>query len=86
MVAAHETVQIGQMVHAENGDMIEWLTDKLQEKGLTEPFYHSQARIPIAEGEATSRAIVLAELVSNPILFVHVSAAVSPPFYNLDLS
>lgn len=74
------------MVHAENGDMIEWLTDKLQEKGLTEPFYHSQARIPIAEGEATSRAIVLAELVSNPILFVHVSAAVSPPFYNLDLS
>lgn len=65
------------MVHAENGDMIEWLTDRLQERGFTEPYYHTQARIPIAEGEATSRAIVLAELVSNPILFVHVSASVS---------
>ena len=65
------------MIHAENGDMINWLTETLESKGWTEPYYHSQARLPIVEGEATHRAIVLAELVQKPILFVHVSAAVS---------
>ncbi|EIN10308.1 aminohydrolase [Punctularia strigosozonata HHB-11173 SS5] len=67
--------RITTMIHAENGDLISWLTEKLTEKGYIEPFYHAQSRPPIVEGEATNRAVVLAELVQNPILFVHVSAA-----------
>jgi dihydropyrimidinase len=67
------------MIHAENGDLVQWLTEKLDANGWTDPFYHSQARMPIVEGEATHRAIVLAELVQNPVLFVHVSAAVRAP-------
>lgn len=101
------------MIHAENGDMIGWLTgkfllsgtsiarsktfttDKLEAKGMVgecstslaqvetdylihpAPYYHALSRPPIAEGEATNRAISLATLIQNPILFVHVGSAVS---------
>jgi dihydroorotase-like cyclic amidohydrolase len=41
------------------------------------PYYHALSRPPIAEGEATNRAISLASLIQNPILFVHVGSAVS---------
>lgn len=50
-------------------------TQTLTSFALTAPSFHGQSRLPIAEGEATSRAIVLAELVQTPVLFVHVSAA-----------
>ncbi|QGA18914.1 hypothetical protein EYB26_006599 [Talaromyces marneffei] len=63
------------MIHAENGDMIGWLTDKLEAKGMVAPYYHALSRPPIAEGEATNRAISLASLIQNPILFVHVGSA-----------
>lgn len=65
-----------QMMHAESGDIIAFLTEKLEEREMTAPSFHGQSRLPIAEGEATTRAIVLAELVQTPVLFVHVSAAV----------
>jgi dihydropyrimidinase len=42
--------------------------------GHTAPRFHAMAHAPIAEREATSRAISLAELVDVPILIVHVSA------------
>src|SRR4029077_13477376 len=42
--------------------------------GHTAPRFHGVAHAPIAEREATSRAISLAELVDVPILIVHVSA------------
>ncbi|OJJ46432.1 hypothetical protein ASPZODRAFT_96676, partial [Penicilliopsis zonata CBS 506.65] len=63
------------MIHAENGDMIEWLTDKLESKGMVAPYYHALSRPPLVEGEATNRAIALAQLIQNPILFVHVGSA-----------
>ncbi|EAL20006.1 hypothetical protein CNBF3330 [Cryptococcus deneoformans B-3501A] len=63
------------MIHAENGDLISWLTDKLEERGMVEPGYHAESRPPIVEMEATSRAIVLAEMIQNPVLFVHVGSA-----------
>jgi dihydropyrimidinase len=63
------------MIHAENGDVINWLTERLEEQGMTDPIYHGMARPPAVEGEATNRAIFLAELMQNPILLVHVSAA-----------
>ncbi|MBU2091409.1 MAG: dihydropyrimidinase [Alphaproteobacteria bacterium] len=62
------------MVHAENHDMIAWLSEKLLEFGHTDPKFHRVAHANIAEGEATNRAIALSELVDQPILMVHVSA------------
>jgi dihydropyrimidinase len=62
------------MVHAENHDVISWLTDKMLAAGHASPRFHAMAHAPIAEREATSRAIALAELVDVPILIVHVSA------------
>jgi dihydropyrimidinase len=62
------------MVHAENHDMIQWLADRLLDRGLSAPRYHAVSHARIAEGEATNRAVALAELLDVPILLVHVSA------------
>src|SRR6266478_9444429 len=62
------------MVHAENHDVISWLSEKLLAGGHSAPRFHAIAHAAIAEREATSRAISLAELVAVPILIVHVSA------------
>jgi dihydropyrimidinase len=62
------------MVHAENHDMIKWLTDRLLAGGYGAPKYHAVSHARVAEGEATFRAISLAELVDVPMLIVHVSA------------
>jgi dihydropyrimidinase len=62
------------MVHAENHDMIQWLTARLMGAGHSAPKFHAVAHAKAAEGEATSRAIALAELVDVPLLVVHVSA------------
>jgi dihydropyrimidinase len=61
------------MVHAENSDVIAWLTDKLEKAGRTAPRYHADSRPPVVEREATHRAISLSEVVGVPILLVHVS-------------
>jgi dihydropyrimidinase len=63
------------MVHAENHDIIGWLADRLLAKGLSQPRYHAVAHARLAEGEATGRAVALAELIDVPLLIVHVSAA-----------
>jgi dihydropyrimidinase len=63
------------MVHAENHDMIAWLANRLLDKGLSQPRYHAVSHARIAEGEATNRAVALAELLDVPLLIVHVSAA-----------
>jgi dihydropyrimidinase len=63
------------MVHAENHDMIKFLTDRLLAKGLGAPRYHAVSHARIAEGEATNRAVALSQLLDVPILIVHVSAA-----------
>jgi dihydropyrimidinase len=63
------------MVHAENHEMIKWLTDRLLQRGLGAPRYHAVSHARLAEGEATNRAVSLAELLDVPILIVHVSAA-----------
>ncbi len=62
------------MVHAENHDVIAWLTARLAAAGRTAPKYHAVAHAPQAEREATHRAITLAEIVDVPVLIVHVSA------------
>jgi dihydropyrimidinase len=55
--------------------MIAWLADRLLDKGLSQPRYHAVSHARIAEGEATNRAVALAELLDVPLLIVHVSAA-----------
>ncbi|OHF02528.1 dihydropyrimidinase [Colletotrichum orchidophilum] len=62
------------MVHAENSDMITWITARLAEQNLTAPYYHAISRPNIAEDEATYRIIALAELSDIPILIVHMSS------------
>ncbi|MEP9350538.1 dihydropyrimidinase [Xanthobacter sp. KR7-225] len=61
------------MVHAENYDIIRFLTERLERDGRTAPRYHATSRPIIAEREATSRAISLAELSDVPLMVVHVS-------------
>jgi dihydropyrimidinase len=62
------------MVHAENHEMIKWLTGRLLERGLGAPRYHAVSHARLAESEATNRAVTLSQLLDVPILLVHVSA------------
>ncbi len=62
------------MVHAENHDMIRWLSMRLLERGHREPKFHAMSHTRTGEGEATHRAIELARLMDVPMLIVHVSS------------
>jgi dihydropyrimidinase len=62
------------MVHAENSDVIRWMTDRLLAGGHVAPRYHGISHPRMAEGEATARVINLSELIDVPVLFVHVSS------------
>jgi dihydropyrimidinase len=61
------------MLHAENHDMIRWLAQRLIERGLKAPKYHGIAHDPLAETEATFRAVSLSRLLGVPVLIVHVA-------------
>ncbi|WGG47626.1 dihydropyrimidinase [Rossellomorea sp. DA94] len=63
------------MVHAENGDVIEYLTEKALDEGKTEPIYHALTRPPELEGEATGRAAKLTGLADSQLYVVHVSCS-----------
>jgi len=63
------------MVHAENDAMVKWMNRRLAAAGRTAPKYHAISRPELAEAEAISRAIALAELVDAPLFVVHVSTA-----------
>lgn len=60
-------------VHAEHGDMVVHLQDKLMSEGHSAPKYHALSRPPEFEGEATHRAIVMSEMVQQPLYVVHVT-------------
>jgi len=62
------------MIHAENGAVIDWTIKKLEEKRLFAPKYHATSHPPVAEIEATYRAISLGQFIDTPILIVHVSS------------
>lgn len=70
-VAAREQALV--MVHAENHDMIRWIAHHLLAQGHTAPKFHAVAHDPLAEAEATNRAIALSRLLGVPLLIVHVS-------------
>jgi dihydropyrimidinase len=62
-------------MHAENGGVIDELVKEALRKGQKAPKYHALTRPSRAEGEATGRAIALAEMAGVPIYIVHLSAA-----------
>ena len=64
------------MMHAENGIAIDVLAQQAVERGDTDPVFHGIVRRSALEGEATNRAIVLADVAGNvPLYFVHMSAS-----------
>ena len=62
------------MIHAENNDLILWMTDQLEKRKLFDPKYHVTSHPTMAEIEATYRAICLSEFIDAPILLVHISS------------
>jgi dihydropyrimidinase len=62
-------------MHAENGGVIDVLVKEALRQGHTAPKYHALTRPTRTEGEATGRAIALAEMAGVPIYIVHLSCA-----------
>jgi len=62
------------MLHAENGGAIDVLVQRYLAEGKTAPINHGLTRPSSMEGEATHRAIALAELAEVPVYIVHLSA------------
>jgi len=60
-------------IHAENGCVIEQLVRNALSAGETSPRFHALTRPAAAEGEATNRAITLAQLAGVPVYIVHVT-------------
>ncbi|MEM7301756.1 MAG: dihydropyrimidinase [Pseudomonadota bacterium] len=61
------------MVHAENGDVVAELSAKLLADGNNGPEAHAYSRPPQVEGEATNRAIMIADMAGCPLYVVHTS-------------
>ncbi|MCF6231580.1 MAG: dihydropyrimidinase [Rhodobacteraceae bacterium] len=61
------------MVHAENGDVVAELSARLLAEGNTGPEAHAYSRPPQVEGEATNRAIMIADMAGVPLYVVHTS-------------
>ncbi|MGB8814999.1 MAG: dihydropyrimidinase [Paracoccaceae bacterium] len=61
------------MVHAENGDVVAELSARLLAAGNVGPEAHAYSRPPQVEGEATNRAIMIADMAGVPLYVVHTS-------------
>ncbi|WP_237155015.1 dihydropyrimidinase [Oryzibacter oryziterrae] len=61
------------LVHAENGDVVASLQQKLLAEGNNGPEAHAYSRPPEVEGEATNRAIMIADMARVPLYVVHTS-------------
>jgi dihydropyrimidinase len=61
------------LVHAENGDVVAGMQAKLMAEGNNGPEGHAYSRPPEVEGEATNRAIMIADMAGVPLYVVHTS-------------
>jgi len=62
------------MVHAENGDAIDFLVERAQARGETAPPMHEKCRPDLVEAEAIQRVATLARLADCPLYVVHLSS------------
>ena len=71
----HATAPLGMLVgvHAENADIIDNYTARRLAAGEQTPRYHAVTRPPIAEAEAISRGLMLAEEAGAPLYIFHMS-------------
>ena len=60
-------------VHAENGELVFQMQQRLVAQGITGPEGHPLSRPPAVEAEAAERAIRIAEVLGVPLYIVHVS-------------
>ncbi len=65
------------MVHAENGDVIDLLIKEAVAAGQLAPKYHALTRPAVLEGEATARAIAIAQIAQAPLYIVHLTCALA---------
>ena len=63
------------MVHAENGDAIDFLVERCRARGETAAPWHEKSRPDLVEAEAIQRAATLARLAECPLYVVHLSSA-----------
>jgi dihydropyrimidinase len=70
-----KAIELGAIVtcHAENGELVYTLQQKIFDMGITGPEGHPLSRPPEVEGEAANRAIRIAEVLGVPIYLVHNS-------------
>ena len=61
------------LVHAENGDIVAEKSARLLAEGNNGPEAHAYSRPPEVEGEATNRAIMIADMAGVPLYVVHTS-------------
>jgi dihydropyrimidinase len=61
------------LVHAENGDIVFRMQEYYMGRGVRGPEGHAYSRPPEVEGEATNRAIMIADMVGSPLYVVHTS-------------
>ena len=62
------------LIHAENGDVVWHLQQHYLSTGVTGPEGHAYSRPPAVEGEATNRAIMIADMAGCPVYIVHTSS------------
>ena len=60
-------------VHATNGDMIDYLTQKNREEGKLSPLYHYLSQPEVTEAEASERFVDMANYTGCPGYIVHLT-------------
>lgn len=61
-------------LHAENGHVIQQITDQFAAAGRVQEHMHMHAHPHLVEGEATHRGIAMAEMAGSAVYIVHLSS------------